>query len=216
VSSTHVHPLARSVALAARLLAGVSVRWVDCPQTGGTRVYYANHSSHMDFAILWASLPRDLRARTRPVAAHDYWSAKRSRRYLAEHVFRALLVQRSDVAAMSGAAAVAGSRSTLSRLLGALQDGDSLIIFPEGTRGTGEQVSPFRSGIYHLAHRTPGLELVPAYLRNLNRILPKGEFLPVPMIADVTFGPPITLAENESRDEFLDRARAALCALEHA
>ena len=66
--------------------------------------------------------------------------------------------------------------------------GNSLIVFPEGTRGNGLEVGPFKSGIYYLWAKRPDVQFVPVYLSNLNRILPKGEFLPVPVISRVVFG----------------------------
>jgi 1-acyl-sn-glycerol-3-phosphate acyltransferase len=98
-------------------------------------------------------------------------------------------------------------------MLKAMGNEYSLILFPEGTRGTGEEVAAFKSGLYYLCHEKPGLRLVPAYLNNLNRILPKGEILPVPFISKLTFGPPFALATDEPRAAFLARAREAVCRL---
>ncbi len=140
--------------------------------------------------------------------------------YLAQNVFRAVLVQRGAAAqAESEEEARAAGRATIEQLAEALGETDSLILFPEGTRGTGEAVAPFRSGLFHLAKRKPDAELVPVYLENLNRILPKGEFLPVPLISVLTFGAPMLVEESESKEAFLERARAAVCGLrrgEHA
>jgi 1-acyl-sn-glycerol-3-phosphate acyltransferase len=101
----------------------------------------------------------------------------------------------------------------MDRLVDALGEESSLILFPEGTRGSGEQVGAFRSGLYHLCRRKPGLELVPVYMENLNRILPKGEVLPVPLLSSVTFGPPMQLQPAEDKRKFLERARQALVKL---
>src|SRR5438270_13288035 len=95
----------------------------------------------------------------------------------------------------------------------AMGDRESLILFPEGTRGTGEHVAAFKSGLYYLCQGRLGLRLVPAYLNNLNRILPKGEFLPVPFISRLTFGPAIELQAGEAKSAFLTRAREAVCRL---
>ena len=92
----------------------------------------------------------------------------------------------------------------------------SVILFPEGTRGSGDEPARFKSGLYYIAKARPTLELVPVYLENLGRILPKGEFLPVPLLATATFGSPLRLVEGESRDAFLERARAAIIALRRA
>ncbi len=205
------HPLAGIIAGAARLISGVNVRWVDSEPDSGQKVYFANHTSHLDFVVLWSSLPADIRARTRPVAAQDYWE-KGLRRAIAVNVFRAVLVARRQTGAEVPPAA-GNPRESMDHMLDAMANDDSLIIFPEGTRGTGEEIAAFKSGLYYLAHRKQGLQMIPAYLNNLNRILPKGEFLPVPFISRLTFGPPLTLGAEETKPAFLARARAALCQL---
>ncbi len=194
-----------------RLMIGASVRWVDCQPAEDARVYYANHTSHMDFVVLWASLPPEVRARSRPVAAQDYWESGRVRAYCGKKIFRAVLVDR--IAAHCDAQHRANTRAAVEHMRSVLDNGESLIIFPEGTRGDGESVAAFKSGIYHLAQYRPDVELVPVFLQNLNRILPKGEVLPVPLIAQVTFGPPLRLCDGEPKPAFLERAHRALCAL---
>lgn len=208
-----VHPLAGVLAAFGRLISGVQVRWVGCKPEPRQRIYFANHSSHLDFIVLWSALPPELRAVTRPVAAKDYWE-QGVKAYLALRVFRAVLVERGGAArATSRAGAQAAGRTVIEQLAEAMGETHSLIIFPEGTRGTGEDVAPFRSGLFYLARRRPDVELVPAYLENLNRILPKGEVLPVPLVSTLTFGVPLRIAENDSKETFLTRARDAVCRL---
>ena len=191
-----------------RLVAGGSVQWVE--QLSDTRryVYFANHSSHLDFLLLWSSLPPRTRVRTRPVAARDYWETGPARRYLSTKVFKAVLVDRTG--ARGGDDAGGGAREAIERMLAVLEADDSLILFPEGTRGTGERLAPFKSGLYHLCRRHAGLEAVPVHMENLNRILPKGRHIPVPMISRITFGRPMRLEDGESRAAFLERAREAI------
>jgi 1-acyl-sn-glycerol-3-phosphate acyltransferase len=98
-------------------------------------------------------------------------------------------------------------------LIAAIGDCYSLILFPEGTRGTEAEPAEFRSGLYNLALRRPDLELVPVYLKNLNRVLPKGEFLPVPLTSSVTFGFPMSVQKDEDRQSFLERARDSVIRL---
>jgi len=208
--------IANLVAAGARGLAGASARWFDCRPEPRQRVYFANHTSHLDFVVLWSVLPRNLRAQTRPVAAKDYWQSG-IRRHLAVNVFHAILVERN--AAASGEDKMQSARRALEILEDALELGCSLIIFPEGTRGRGNEVGPFKSGIYHLWSKQPHVQFVPVYLANLNRVLPKGEVLPVPFISRVAFGPPLERASGssaETKESFLRRAREALCALQHA
>lgn len=209
------HPLAGMIAAmtaaAARLVSGVQVRWVDSEPDPRQAVYFANHSSHLDFVVLWSSLPADVRAMTRPVAAQDYWNAG-LRQALAVNVFRAVLVARH--AGQSEAHDASADRLlAIKQMLEAMGDTGSLILFPEGTRGAGEEVAAFKSGLYYLGQQRPGLRLIPAYLHNLNRILPKGEFLPVPFISKLTFGPAMALAAGEDKRAFLARAREAVCRL---
>lgn len=215
--SARIHPLARIIAALARGLSGVQVRWQGCVPEPVQRIYFANHTSHLDFVVLWSALPVELRARTRPVAAKDYWQAG-FRSFLAQKVFRAVLVERGAAAKAhaehkSEEHGHAAAFAVIEQLAEAMGDRDSLIFFPEGTRGTGETVGEFKSGLYHLAKHRPDVELIPAYLENLNRILPKGEILPAPLVSTLTFGAPIHVEEGETKHEFLERARNAVLAL---
>lgn len=198
--------IAALLATLARLIAGGNPRFVEPQVEGRQRVYFANHSSHLDFILVWAALPPRVRQRTRPVAARDYWHGGPLRRYLAGKIFRAVLVDRAG----PSASVRERGQEAVSRMVAGLGDTDSLILFPEGTRGSGEGIAPFKSGLYHLAHDRPGLELVPVRIENLNRVLPKGEFLPVPLISRITFGPALYLNDGESKDAFLERARDAV------
>lgn len=201
------------IAACARTLAGPSVRWVNCRPSSRQRVYFANHTSHLDFVVLWSVLPRRLREKTRPVAAKDYWNSG-IRKRIAVNAFHAVLVERGSKIAEGDR--MAAARHTLDMLLEAMGEKNSLIVFPEGTRGNGIQVGPFKSGIYYLWAKRPDVQFVPVYLSNLNRILPKGEFLPVPVISRVTFGAPLRPDANETKDSFLAKAHEAVCALRDA
>lgn len=202
---------AGTIAALSRLISGVQVRWADSEPDLRQAVYFANHSSHLDFVVLWSSLPPEVRAVTRPVAAQDYWN-RGLRRALAVNVFRAVLVARQAAKSETDDASQ-NPRLAIDHMLEAMGETDSLILFPEGTRGTGEEVAAFKSGLYYLCRHRPGLRIIPAYLNNLNRILPKGEFLPVPFISKLTFGPAITLTPGEDKRSFLARAREAVCRL---
>jgi 1-acyl-sn-glycerol-3-phosphate acyltransferase len=211
--NAEIHPVASVIASLARGLSGVRVRWAGCRPEARQRIYFANHTSHLDFVVLWSALPREVRARTRPVAAEDYWD-KGVRAYLSQKVFHAILLRRrAAVEEHDIAAALMESRRGIDRLAEAMGETDSLIIFPEGTRGTGETIGPFRSGLYYLAQRRPEIELVPAYLEDLSRVLPKGEVLPVPLLSLLTFGEPLHFEDSETKALFLERARAAVLAL---
>ena len=200
--------IAGLMAYAARAVSGASVRWTERPPDATQRVYFANHSSHLDFLVVWSALPPRVRAATRPVAAADYWSGGALRRWLAARVFRAVLIERR-----AGAGGTPAGRDAVARLVDAVDGGASLIVFPEGTRGDGQAIAPFKSGLYHLCVARPEVELMPVHLDNLNRVLPKGEAVPVPLISRVTFGAPMRLGEAEDKRAFLERARAAVAEL---
>ena len=187
---------------ATRFLVGGTAAWVGCGPSAKQRIYFANHSSHLDTIILWSAIPADLRRRVRPVAAADYWGRGRLRRHIALKVLNAVLIDRET-----------RSKNPLEPLDTALLAGDSLIIFPEGTRGIEKLPSPFKGGLHNLARAHPDVELVPVFLDNLRRALPKGSFLPVPISCVARFGCPLQLREGEPKAEFLARARAAVEAL---
>jgi 1-acyl-sn-glycerol-3-phosphate acyltransferase len=209
--SNRIHPLASVIAAVARGISGVQVRWQGCRPDVRQRIYFANHTSHLDFVVLWSALPGEVRARARPVAAKDYWESG-MRAYLAQNVFRAVLVQRG-ARESTPEQARAEAAAMINWLAEAMGETESLIFFPEGTRGSGETMAPFRSGLYYLAKKRPDVELVPVYLENLYRILPKGEVLPVPLVSLLTFGEPMQLGDGEEKRAFLDRASAAVSAL---
>jgi 1-acyl-sn-glycerol-3-phosphate acyltransferase len=212
--------IAEAIAGFARFLAGTSVFWTDGPPDEGQRVYFANHTSHLDFAVLWSALPSEVRGRTRPIAARDYWEKGALKRFLSSAVFHAVLVDRlggqggGREESAESAERAAAARRTIDTILSEIGDRDSLIVFPEGTRGTGRIPGPFKSGLYHLCRARPDLEAMPVYLDNMNRILPKGESLPVPMLSRAIFGRSMKILPGEGKTEFLGRARDAVIALE--
>jgi 1-acyl-sn-glycerol-3-phosphate acyltransferase len=192
------------VAFLVRLLSGLQTRWLGTEPRDCQRVYFSNHTSTLDAAALWAALPASIREKTRPVAAKDYWNVSALRRWLANEIFRALLIERHKVTS---------ENNPLREMLAVLDAGESLIIFPEGGRFPGPEPQKFKGGLFHLAKDRPQVELVPVYLENLNRILPKGEVLPVPLLGSITIGSPIRLESGETKVHFLDRSRDAVWSL---
>jgi 1-acyl-sn-glycerol-3-phosphate acyltransferase len=186
-----------------RMLTGAQARWYGCPPKAEQRIYFANHQSHADLVMIWAALPEELRSITRPIAAKDYWTKTPFRQWITTAVFNAVYVDRERKE----------GEDPLAPLIDALQSGDSIIIFPEGTRGHAEEPQPFKSGLYSLAQRFPDVVLVPAWIDNIQRVMPKGEVVPVPILCSVTFGKPIVLGAGEDRRVFLDRARDAVISL---
>ncbi len=191
-----------------RLITGAQARWLGCAPVPVQRIYFGNHNSHADFALIWASLPPRLRRMTRPVAGADYWEASPLRRYVIHQLLRGVVIARSR----DGQAP-----DPVVQMAEALEGGDSLILFPEGTRNTTDELLlPVKTGIFHLASRCPQVELVPVWMENLGRLLPKGEIVPVPLICSIAFGTPLRLAEGEAKDDFLNRIRDALLATREA
>lgn len=188
------------------LLTGARARWVDSePGDEGQCIYVANHSSHLDFVLLWASLPIELRWRTRPVAAADYWGKSAIRRYLIHRVFRGVLVDRSGDHEQS---------DPLAPILAAMDEGFSLILFPEGRRNETEDVLlPFKSGIYRLVLSRPDVLVLPVWIRNSNRVMPRGRMVPLPVLCTLYFGASLVLFSGESKDDYLMRLRSALLRL---
>ena len=187
---------------AARLITGARALWLGCTPLPVQRLYFANHSSHGDFVLLWASLPQTLRRRTRPVAGADYWAKPGIRDFLIRKVFNGVLIQRHRDE---------GQGHPLQPVLDAVAQDDSLIFFPEGTRNlSDEPLLPLRSGLYHLAAAHPQVELVPVWIANLNRVMPKGRALPLPLLCTLSFGEPLHLQADESKQAFLERAGQAL------
>lgn len=203
--------IAGLLAATARALAAPAIFWSGGVPDEKSRIYFANHTSHLDFVVVWCALPPRLRARARPVAARDYWGAGPIRRFLARRVFRAIFIERA--AETDPERRRANNRRNIERIASEMRPGDSLIVFPEGTRGPGPEPGPFRSGLYHFCRLRPDIPLIPVYLGNMGRILPKGTVVPSPRLSRVVFGPPMFLREDESLAAFLERARRAICDL---
>lgn len=188
--------------LLARGLTAVRGLWVAGDPIDRPRIYYGNHTSNGDFVLIWTALPSSIRKKTRPVAALDYWFKTKIRKFIAESVINAVLINR---------VAETREEDPIALMSAALREGSSLIIFPEGLRNqTEEKVLPFKTGLYHILSKHPEIEAIPCWIENLNRVLPKGTLLPVPLICTVTFGAPVTLGPDEEKGTFLDRAQQAL------
>ena len=158
------HLLASAISAVARALTGARALWRGCAPQPVQRVYFGNHSSHADFVLIWSSLPPDLRRQTRPVAGADYWDRDGLRGYIIHRVFRGVLIERERKE---------GGADSIAVMVGALDEGASLIVFPEGTRNLQEGLLPFKSGIFRIAQARPAVEFVPVWLDNLKRVMPK-------------------------------------------
>jgi 1-acyl-sn-glycerol-3-phosphate acyltransferase len=191
-----------AILIFARFITAVRPVWAKTEPVPCQRIYFANHSSNGDFVLIWTVLPAAMRAMTRPVAGSDYWLTSRLRAFVGREVFNAVLIDRRPEMR---------TEDPVAQMVSALDQGASLIIFPEGGRNTGpDPLLPFKTGIYHLAKARPGVDLVPVYIRNLNRVMPKGEVVPVPLMCSVVFGSALHLEQDEAKDSFLARARQAV------
>jgi 1-acyl-sn-glycerol-3-phosphate acyltransferase len=196
----------QAISLFARFITAPRAVWQGIEPVPTQRVYFANHSSNGDFVLLWTVLPPALRKRTRPVAALDYWLTSPLRAFIGRDVFNAVLIDRRPEVRL---------QDPVSQMAEALDEGSSLILFPEGGRNSSDQpLLPFKSGLYHLAKARPEVDIVPVWIANLNRVMPKGEIIPVPLICTLTFGAPLHLAPDEDKETFLARAAQALLALQ--
>ncbi len=194
-----------AISVFARFMTAPRAIWQGIEPVQRQRVYFANHSSNGDFVLLWTVLPAPLRRRTRPVAALDYWLKSPLRSFIGRDVFNAVLIDRRPEARTT---------DPVAQMAQALDQGASLILFPEGQRNSSDvDLLPFKSGLYHLAMARPTVDFVPVWIANLNKVMPKGEIIPVPLICTLTFGPPLHLIQDEAKDTFLARARSALLAL---
>lgn len=195
----------KAIELFAKAITAVRADWRGIAPEPRQRVYFANHVSNADMPMIWSVLPPNLRRQTRPVAAADYWLKNALRAFAGRDVFRAVLIDRRPEARTD---------DPVAQMVAALDEGASLILFPEGKRNMGpEPLEPFKSGLYHLARARPGVDLVPTWIANLNAVMPKGEIIPLPLMCTVTFGAPLYIAEGETKDAFLARAAFALVAL---
>lgn len=181
------------------LFIGLRVRGREHLLMPGPFILVANHSSHLDTISLLSLFRLNRLRRIRPVAAADYFERNAFVSVFTKTLFNILPIARKNITP---------ENNPLRRMREAIEAGDSLIIFPEGTRGSGEQIGEFRSGVAHLIEKMPGVPVVPAYLVNMGRSLPKGEFIPVPFFCEIRIGAPRVL--EGSRQEITRTLEAAV------
>ena len=181
------------------LFIGLRVRGREHLAGSAAFIVIANHSSHLDTISLLSLFPLGRLRRIRPVAAADYFERNKFVSIFTKTLFNILPIARKNITT---------ENNPLRRMREALHAGDSLIIFPEGTRGSGDQVGEFRSGVAHLIEKLPDVPVVPAYLVNMGRSLPKGEFIPVPFFCEIRIGAPRVF--SGSRQEITKALEAAV------
>jgi len=186
-----------------RLLIGVTARWESPPDLSRQRIYFANHTSHMDTLAIIAALPPEARINVKPVAAADYWGKNRFLSYVSQKGLNAVLIERNPSA---------GS-NVLEPIFDVVKAGHSIIFFPEGTRSAQALPGEFKSGLYRLGQQFSEVDLVPVYLENLHRSMPKGKHVPLPILCTIRIGNPLEKIGGEEKQAFLIRAREAIVRL---
>ena len=171
-----------------RALTGAQARWQGCPPKAEQRIYFANHQRHAE-----------LRSTTRPIAAKDYWTKTPFKKWITSAVFNTIDMDRTKTT----------DQDPLKPLIDALTAGDSMILFPKGTRGNQEEPQPFKSGLYNLAMKFPAV-LIPTWINNVQRVMPRGEVVLAPILCSVTLGAPVALLDTQDRTSCLVRARQAV------
>ena len=103
-----------------------------------------------------------------------------------------------------------GRLNVLEPVAQALRQGDSLIFFPEGTRGPGRILLSLKSGIFHLAQCFPQIDIIPVWIEGSYRSMPKGSAIPLPLPCSLTFGAPLHIKGEQPQEEFLYGLREAM------
>lgn len=170
-------------------------------------VFFANHTTHFDLLVILSALPKPVRKNLRPVAAKEYWLKTALRRWLALRVLNIIPIDRQNPSR---------TRSCFQEIHDTLEQGNPVLIFPEGGRQSPESGGNLKGGIFLIAEQRPETRFYPVRLSGFHRVLPKGEWLPAPNMGIVSFREPIVRQPEEPRAAFMERCRRALEREDHA
>ena len=183
---------------------GTHVRHRERLPKKGPAIVVANHSSHLDILVLLTLFPLFSVPRVHAVAASDYFLRNRCLAWISLNLIGIIPLQRT----LSKEAT-----HPLQACFDALEAGKILIIFPEGTRGTGEQMGQLKYGIWYVAKRFPEVPVIPVYLQGLGKALPKGSRLPLPIFVGIAIGSAVFW--QEQKQAFIDGLQQRFLQLQH-
>ena len=183
------------------LFLGVNVRHSERLPRRGPAIIVANHNSHLDTIVLMCLFPMRMLRLLRPVAAADYFLRRRLLAWFSLEIMGIIPIDRR----------VRASHDPLETSVEALDRGEILILFPEGSRGEPEVLNEFKAGVAHLVKRRPAVPVIPVYLHGLGKSLPRGEALLVPFICDAFVGEPLTWQGN--KEQFMHELNDRMTAL---
>ena len=154
-------------------------------------IIVANHNSHLDTMTILASLPSKIIHKVKPVAAADHFGRTKLKEKLTNFFVNTLLIQRKRDKENP-------DNDPINKMIDALDNGYSLLIFPEGTRGEPEISQPLKPGIAIVLANRPKVKYVPAYMKGMGKAMPKNDNLILPYNSVLIYGKPSNIDNIET------------------
>ena len=174
------------------ILLGLNIRRKNLLPKSGPAIIVANHNSHLDTMVLISLFPLSLLPNVRPVAAADYFLKNKYMAWFSQKIIGIIPVTRGGGTKF---------KDPLEPCYEALERGEILILFPEGTRGEPEKISDFKKGVSWIVEKYPDAPVTPIFIHGLGKAMGKSDFLPVPFFCDIFVGSP--LAYKTSKEDFM-------------